>query len=337
MRLTLLTLTAALMASSAALADVYIPEGEPGTALHLDSNLNVVDRITGLHNVHGMAGAPKRGLLVAGSLSATIPGEVAKPAAVSEEDHAAHHGGATKPSPATASQVTLVDAESHEILRRIEVPGIVHHVEVSTDERYAVVTHPGLGAVSVIDLESGEVPATVMTGPIPEYAVVDPVTGRFFVSNAGNNTISDLDPEDGIVTRNFRLQGAPKHMQLDAETRMLMVSEADAGRVSMIDADSGETVDHINIGGELHGIAVDGNAIWSSARERNKVVRINRGTGERLEADVGPEPYHMARVGDALLVSSAAEPVVWVLDPNTLQLRKTIQADDTAHQLVNMP
>jgi hypothetical protein len=45
----------------------------------------------------------------------------------------------------------------------------------------------------------------------------------------------------------------------------------------------------------------------------------------------------MARVGDALLVSSAAEPVVWVLDPNTLQLRKTIQVDNTAHQLVNMP
>lgn len=336
MRRYLLAVTAALIAGSAAQADVYIPEGEGGTALHLDSEFNVVERISGLDNVHGLAGAPRRGLLIAGSLSETTPGVVEKPAAVSEEDHDAHHGGGANPAPDSVSQVTLIDAESHEILRRIEVPGIVHHVEVSADERRAAVTHPSLDSVSIIDLETGEVTATIATGPIPEYAIADPKTGRFFISNAGNDTISDLDPEAGIVARNFQLQGAPKHMQLDAEARQLIVSESDAGMVAIVDADTGETLDRYDIGGYLHGVAADDSAIWSSARERDRVVRIDRATGRRIEAEIGPEPYHMARIDDALVVSSASEDVVWVLDPATLELRKTVETASTGHQFVEM-
>lgn len=337
MRITTLTLGAVLMTGSAAIADVYIPEGELGTVLHLDRSFNEAGRIEGLDNVHGLAGAPERGILVAGSLSESTPGNVAKPAAVSEEDHAAHHGGGNTAKPDAASLVTLVDADSREILRRIEVPGIVHHVGISSDERFAAVTHPGLDSVSVIDLESGEVTATVATGPIPEYAIADPKTGKFFVSNAGNATISVLDPEDGIVTRNFKLQGSPKHIQLDVDARQLIVSEADNGIVSIVDADSGETLDRFDIGGELHGVAVDQDAIWSSARERNLVVRIDRSTGERLEVNVGPEPYHMARVEGALLVSSAGKPELWILDPKTLELRQTIETDSRAHQFAPMP
>lgn len=96
---------------------------------------------------------------------------VPKPSEVSEEDHVAHHGGREDAGPTTSSLITLVDADSHEILRRVEVPGIIHHVGVSSDERFAAVTHPGLDAVSLIDLEHGEVTAIVATGPIPEYVI----------------------------------------------------------------------------------------------------------------------------------------------------------------------
>jgi len=332
-----MTIGAALVASSAATADIYIPEGERGTVLRLDDSFNAAGRIEGLNNVHGLAGAPKRGFLVAGSLAETTPGKVAKPAAVSEEDHEAHHGGGAKAEPSSASLVTLVDADKGDILRRIEVPGIVHHVGISSDERFAAVTHPSLDAVSLIDLESGKVTATIATGPNPEYAIADPSTGNFFVSNAGNDTISVLDPRDGIVTRNFKLQGPPKHMLLDADARQLIVSESDTGKVSIVDADNGETLETHDIGGELHGVAADKNAIWSSARERDQVVRVDRATGERLEVNVGPEPYHMARVGDALLVSSAARPELWVLDPKTLELRQTVETDSTGHQFAKMP
>lgn len=327
---------AAIFASSTAFADIYIPEGETGTVLHLDNDFQVVDRITGLDNVHGMGGAPDRGILVAGSLTEIPSVEVKKPTSVSEDDHSAHHGGEKKSSSGEVSQVTLVDAESHEILRHIEVPGFVHHVAVSSDERYAAVTHPGLDAISVIDLESGQVNVTVATGPMPEYAVSDAKSGRFFVSNAGNDTISEVDPEAGIVIRNFKVPSSPNHMQLDSDTRQLFVSESDNGKVSIVDVDNGEVLYSYEIGGGLHGVAANTDAIWSSARERERVVRIDRTTGERLEAEIGPEPYHMALINNALLVSSAYEPVLWILDPETLEMRDSIHTKDTAHQFVEI-
>lgn len=336
MRLPSLITTAVILASNTAFADIYIPEGEPGTVLHLDNDFQVVDRITGLDNIHGMGGAPNRGILVAGSLTEIPSDEVEKPASVSEDEHSAHHGGNKKPSSGEVSQVTLVDAESHEILQHIEVPGFVHHVAVSSDERYAVVTHPGLDGISVIDLENGLVKVTVATGPIPEYAVSDSKSGRFFISNAGNDTVSEVDPEAGIVIRNFKIPSSPNHMQLDADTRQLFVSESDYGKVSVIDVDSGNVLESYEIGGGLHGVAANAETIWSSARERDRVVRINRATGERIEAEIGPEPYHMALINDALLVSSAYEPVLWTLDPETLELRGSVHTKDTAHQFVEI-
>lgn len=71
-------------------------------------------------------------------------------------------------------------------------------------------------------------------------------------------------------------------MMLDAEARQLIISESDVGKVSIENADSGETLDSFELGGNLHGVAADKDAIWSSARERNLVVRIDRATGERV-------------------------------------------------------
>lgn len=339
MRLPALTLTALLALGTAlaapATADVFIPEGEPGTALHLGSDFAPQGRVTGLSNVHGMGVAPKRRLLVAGSLSEIEPGSIAKPDTVSEEDHEAHHGGGT-PADGAVSLLTLVDAESYEVTRRIEVPGIVHHVEVSADERLVAVTHPVLGGISIIDLETGEVSATIETGPMPEYAIANPETGNFFVSNAGNDTISVVDPEEGYVIRNIKLSGGPKHMQFLPDERKLVVSLSDAGKVAVIDADSGDMAERYEVGGDLHGVAADDGAIWSSARERDRVVRIDRRSGEKTEVMAGPEPYHMALADGALLVSSADRPELWVLDPETLEKRKAVEIQGIGHQLVEL-
>ena len=95
-------------------------------------------------------------------------------------------------------------------------------------------------------------------------------------------------------------------------------------------------LERYEIGGGLHGVAADENAIWSSARERERVVRIDRASGKRMEADIGPEPYHMASVSGAILVSSASDNVLWVVDPVTLNLRKTIATEAAGHQFVEM-
>lgn len=321
-------------------AQVLVPEGAEGSVLHVDAAASKAARITGLDNVHGLAVAPRSGLIVAGSLSETPRKEstaVAKPVGVSEADHEVHHGGSKDADMASEmiSIVTVLDLDSHEISSRIEVPGMVHHVEISPDERFAAVTHPGLDGISIIELSNGKV-TTIDTGPMPEYAVADAKSGNFLVSNAGNGTISEVDPERAVVLRNIVLDGGPKHMQLTTDQR-LVVAEADEGMVSIVDVATGTTSQRYDIGGELHGVQSDGASVYIAARERNMIVRVDLDTGKKSERALGPEPYHATLVGDALYVSSASEPRVWVIDPVTLETRDEIETNGVAHQMAPLP
>lgn len=352
MRALALCLTTTALLAAPAFADTFIPEGDADSVLHLADDGSVIGRIRGLENVHGLALAPRSGTLIAGSLSQArrepgsadmagadadgTSGSMIRPESMSQAEHERHHLGGAATSGAV-SVVSLVDADTHEVTRRVEVPGMVHHVAVDAAERHAVVTHPGLGSVSIIDLGTGGVTATMATGPEPEYAVADPETGRFFVSNAGNATISELDPEAGIVTRNIPLEADPKHLQLVPGTRTLVAAEADAGTVSLVDADTGAVTDRFEIGGELHGVQSDGEALYVGARERGRVVAVDLTTGERRETEAVEEPYHLALAPGAVMVSSAGSGAVATLDPETLEVRRTIDAASVAHQIVVAP
>ena len=321
-------LAAATLLATTAYGDVFLPEGEAGSVLHLADDLSEIGRIEGVENPHGLAVAPSRGILVIGSLAEAEADDMEAPEGVSEADHDAHHGGSG--GTGVASIVTLVGMTDHAVAARIAVPGMVHHVEVDADERWAVVTHPGQGGVSLIDLDEESVRGPIATGPNPEYAVWSPDEEAFVVSNAGNATLSVVDPERGIVTRNLALDDGPKHLDR-ARDGMIAAALADVGAVALVAPDG--AVERIEVGGELHGVQVARDAIWVAAKARDVVVRLDRATGERIEASPGPEPYHIALAADGLLVSSAAGSDLWRLDPDTLETVQRISAEATIHQI----
>jgi hypothetical protein len=307
------------------------PWGDADSVLHFSDALETVGRVDGVENPHGLAVAPGRGLLVIGSLSQTERADAAqveKPAEMDAAAHDAHHGGAPAGT-GTVSIVTLAGIADHAAVARVEVPGMVHHVEVDAAERYAVATHPGLEGVSIIDLEDLSVRGPVRTGPEPEYAVFDPEAGVFLVSNAGNGTISRLDAARGIVLSNLPLEAGPKHMDL-APDGTVAAALADEGAVALI---SDGAVASLEIGGTLHGVQIGADAVTVAATERDVVVRVDRKTGARLERSPGAEPYHVARGGPGLLVSSSAAPLLWQLDPQTLETTARVETDGTVHQI----
>ncbi|XWN33060.1 MAG: hypothetical protein ROR55_08280 [Devosia sp.] len=255
------------------MADIFIPAGD--AILHLSADGSTIARIEGIDNVHGLALAPSAGLIVAGSLSQGMTDSprastdeidisarrMIDQSSFCEDEHNAHHRIAGTGKTATVSIVTIYDAASHERVREIDVGGMDHHVAIDDSETYTVVPHPGLGGVCIITIGTGEVRGPIATGPNSEYAVADPRTGRFFVSNAGNGTISDVDPKAGIVMRNLQLTAGPKHRQFLPEQRILVVAGAEVGFATLLDADSGEQIDRFEIGGLLHGIQADVNAL----------------------------------------------------------------------------
>ena len=329
-------------------ATVFIPEGSANSILVVRADTGeTVRRIEGIEAVHGLSGAAGVPYLVAGSYSETVPEDAAaieQPAGVAADEHAAHHAKAAKrlgPADAGISIVTVLDATTGDILRRIEVPGAVHHTAVSPDGRFAVATHPAGDGISVIDLSSFTVTAYVTTGTTPNYAAFGADPGVVYVSNTGNGTISEVDLTRGIVRRNLIVDGAPEHLAIDADKGRLYAADAEAGKVMELNLADGATVTTFDIGGEIHGIGLsdDHATLFVAGRGEGKVAAVTLATGEMRVADLSPEPYHLTVVPGAgiLFISSRQEPKVWIIDEETLKERGVIPIQGEGHQMVVLP
>jgi hypothetical protein len=343
------TTAAALLLTSAMAAAqpiVFVPEGSANTVLMVDATTGeTIRQISGLEAVHGLSGAPGVSYLVAGSYAETdraAIAELTQPEGVSQDEHAAHHAKPDDkpigPSDAGISVLSVLDATTGEIVRRIEVPGAVHHTAVSPDGRFAVATHPSGDGVSVIDLTALTLTAFVPTGSMPNYAAFGSDPSVVYVSNAGNGTISEVDLERGIVRRNMMAGNAPEHIVIDPDKAVLYAANADVGNVIELSLKDGSVTRSFAIGGELHGIDLsdDRAALFVAGRGEDKIAAVALSTGAVTFAPLSPEPYHLTNVPGTgkLFVSSRAEPKVWIIDEATLTTVGDFQIDGEGHQMV---
>lgn len=327
---------------------VFIPEGSNDTILMVQSETGeVLRRLSGVEAVHGLAGAAGAKYLVAGSY-AEIDREdadsLAVPTGVSEDEHAAHHAKPVKnvgPTDAGISILSIIDAETGDIIRRIEVPGAVHHTAMSPDGRYAVATHPTSDGISVIDLETLTFAAFIPTGYSPNYAVFGDDPAIVYVTNTGNGTISEVNIEQGFVARNIPVGEAPEHLIIDADNERLYVADADAGVVYELLYITGEISRSFPIGGEIHAVGLSGDSgtLFVSGKGEDKLVAIDLDSGKFSSIPLGPDPYHLTVVPgiDAIYVSSRSEPKIWVIDQQTLAIRSEFGIQGEGHQMVALP
>lgn len=327
---------------------VFIPEGSNDSILMVRTETGeVIRRLAGVEAVHGLAGAPGVKYLVAGSF-AEIDREdasaLAAPEGVSEDEHAAHHSAPVKnvgPADAGISIVSIIDAESGDVVRKIEVPGVVHHTAVSPDGRYAVATHPVGDGISIIDLETLTFVAFIPTGSMPNYAVFGNDPAIVYVTNTGNGTISEVDIERGIVTRNIPVGAGPEHLVIDTEKGVIYVADADEGVVYEVQNNTGKVSRQFPIGGVIHavGLSENGETLFVSGKSEDKIVAINLESGTSRSAFLGPDPYHLTIIPGTgtLYVSSRSEPKVWVVDQQTLSVRSEFEIQGEGHQMVALP
>ena len=323
---------------------VYIPLGSSGEIVIVKTESDkVVGKIDGLPAVHGLAATPDGRFLIAGSYEEREAGTsaMAKPAGVSEDEHAAHHGGSALPaqdSGAVVSTVSVIATADGEFVRFIDVPGAVHHVAVSSDGGRAVVTHPNQGTVSAIDLAANSVVATVATGHFPNYTVFAPDDSFVYVSNAGSGTISAVDVRDWAVDWTAKVGSSPEHIVLSADGARLYVNNVDDGAVSVVDVAKREAVRTIPIGATLHGIDLsdDGETLFVADLGDEKVVGVALASLAYHSVPLAPAPYHLATIPGTgkLYVSSADEPKTWVLDQKSLAVLGEVPVGGKGHQMV---
>jgi len=341
---TALALFAALATATATLAApqarVYIPTGDAAEVVVIDPETHAqIGRIPDLPAAHGLAVTPDGQRLVVGSFDERPAGAPAPawPAGVSAEDHAAHHAPAAAPVAAdTVSDVSVVDTATGSVIRRIEVPGAVHHVAMSLDGRIAVVTHPAGDAVTAIDLGKLAVIATVPTGSLPNYAAFSADGARLYVSDAGEDVVAVLDTRSWTVTDRIAVGANPEHLALSPDGRRLVVANVAGGSLSVIDVAEGRVVTTLPVGDTPHGIdfADDGNTVFVALTGEDRLAAVDPATGAARSVALAPAPYHLSAIRGrgVVYVSSAEDSGIWVIDAATLTVRAEITLPGTGHQ-----
>jgi DNA-binding beta-propeller fold protein YncE len=335
-----------LTVAQAAAGTAYVPLGTAGEILVIDTASDtVIGTIPGLEQAHGLGGTPASPYLVAGSFAEVAPGEAAAgpaPEGMTEDEHAAHHAPPADDPPAVAhgpiSILTVLRAEDGAVVRRLEVPGAVHHVAVTPDGRHAVAVHTHAGGISVTDLEAFTVSEPIPTGAAPNYVVFSTDGALAYVSNAGDGTISELETEGWQVRRTLPAGESPEHMVLSPDDRMLYVANVHAGTVSIVCLVRGKVVRTLAIGGVLHGLDLseDGGTLFVSDLGEDRLVAIDLASGRTRSQALSPAPYHLAVVPGTgkLYVSSRAEPKIWVVDQVSLEPIAIIPIRGEGHQMV---
>ncbi len=334
------TMSFSLMAA-AGTSRAFVPMGVADSVGVIDlESRQMTSSITGTVNTHGSALTPDGRYLIVGSLTAHESEEpVSRPEGVAEDEHAAHHGGgaAATSEESNTGLLYVVDTATNAIVRKLEVPGPVHHVLVTSDGRYAVSTHPMGGGISVVDLDSGELVKAVATGPAPNYIVETDDGQSLLVSNSGNDTISEVDTGHWFVKRNLRVGGGPEHMVLAPDNERLYVNNVTSGQVVVVELSSGTVAATYEVGEEPHGVGLseDGQVLYATSKGSNRVVRIELASGTRQSAALAPAPYHLAvspRNGQ-LLITSRIESKLWVLDSESLKVIDEIPLEGIGHQI----
>lgn len=311
---------------------MYVAAGDSNDLVIIDlATDRIVGRIDELENAHGLSSSPNSEYLVAGSMKPLDRDESSspdKPVAVTEEDHAAHHSGGAAMPTAGKSYLSIVHPEHGHVMRRIAVRGLTHHTAVSPDGTVAVAVHSGNGGISVIDLDSMSVVKTLDTGKWPNYAVFDNDGKRLYVSNAGENSISEIDTHSWKVVRELKTGKEPEHIVLGMHGHMLYTANKGDATASAIDLKRGEVKQSYDVGNKPHGIGVsdDGRWLFVTSKKDGFVTRISLTDSEHKTAELKPAPYHLTYINglNKIYVSSRKEPMIWVLDPDTLAKKHTI-------------
>lgn len=327
--------------AAAGTSRAFVPMGVADSVGVIDlERRQMTSSITGTVNTHGSALTPDGRYLIAGSLSAHEGQEpISRPEGVTEDEHAAHHGGgaAAALKESNAGLLYVVDTATNAIARKLEVPGPVHHVLVTSDGRYAVSTHPMGGGISVVDLDSGKLVKTVATGPAPNYMVETDEGESLLISNSGNGTISEVDTSHWFVKRNLRVGGGPEHMVLAPDNERLYVNNTTSGQVVVVELSNGTVAATYEIGEEPHGVGLseDGQILYATSKGSNRVVRIELASGTRQSAALAPAPYHLAvsPYNGQLLITSRTESKLWVVAPESLKVVDEIPLAGIGHQI----
>lgn len=233
-----------------------------------------------------------------------------------------------------------LDLASGERLASFETGLGPHEVEVSPDQRFAVVSNygergqPG-NSLTVVDWPARETARVIDLGADTQpHGVAFLPDGRVAVTTEGSDHLLVVDIAAGEVLQRIPVGEGVAHMvAVSGGGRYAWVTNISAGSLEKVDLDAGEVLGRAQTGAGAEGVAVarDGREVWVTNRAVDTVSVVDADSLEilaTLESKGFPIRVAVTPDGRYALVTNAVAATLSVFDIDERALVATIQVAD---------
>jgi DNA-binding beta-propeller fold protein YncE len=210
------------------------------------------------------------------------------------------------------NELALVDGETGETLRRVELPESARHLDLAGPGGPVLVPAEGSDSLVQVSLPEGEITSETPVGDFPHAAAAAP-NGRIFVANEKDSTASIV--KDGREIR--KIQTPLKPGGVAADDGLVGIVGVRSLTLEVFDADTLESVGHVDAGeGPTHVRAGPENSFYVTDTRGDAVLVYN----------ARPEPKQLDRV------TVPGSPYGIAIDPRRDQLWVTLTSEQRVVQ-----
>jgi YVTN family beta-propeller protein len=222
-------------------------------------------------------------------------------------------GGGDGLTSVAPNSVGVIDPESGNILRSIELPNAPGSMAAGAGAVW--VTAPDVGRIMRIDAQTETVvDSSIQVGSAPAGIAVG--EGAVWVVDSDGPSLVRVSPETNEKVATVPVGNGPAGVAVTAGA--VWVTNRLDGTVSRIDPATNEVSETIPVGQAPTGIAADGDGVWVANSDDGTVVRIDPGTNTvDMLVHVGNQPGAVAVGPDGIWVANTLDGTVSRIDPGT--------------------
>jgi peptide/nickel transport system substrate-binding protein len=221
-------------------------------------------------------------------------------------------GGGDGLSSVAPNSIGVIDPESGNILRSIELPNAPG--SMAAGEGAVWVTAPDAGRIMRIDAQTETVVDSTQVGSAPAGIAVG--EGAVWVVDSDGPSLVRVSPETNEEVATIPVGNGPAGVAVT--NGAVWVTNRLDGTVSRIDPATSEVSEIISVGQAPTGIAADDDGVWVANSDDGTVVRIDPATNTvDTVVGVGNQPGAVAVGPDGVWVANTLDGTVSRIDPGT--------------------
>ena len=229
--------------------------------------------------------------------------------------------------------VPAVSADSHQITKKIPIPGQGSWDYLTVDEgaRRLYVSHGT--QVEVLDIDSGSIVGKIANTPGVHGIAIAPELGRGFVSNGQASTVTIFDLKTLNEIAQVPTGKKPDAIIYDSATSRVFAFNGGSNSATVIDAGTGKLAGTIDLGGGPEFAAADGSGyVFNNLEDENTVLKIDASkltVEQRWKTSPCESPSSMAldRTNHRLFIGCRSK-VMAVMNAETGQVITTLPIGD---------